>query len=73
MTLYRYTSISSDGARRSGKLEAGDETLARQMVASYGDVLIELRASAERSWFRLERNKELSLQQVSSLAPSYLT
>ncbi|KCZ52817.1 hypothetical protein HY29_17910 [Hyphomonas beringensis] len=68
MTIYQYHSISRNGQKRSGRIEAPSEQDARRLVTSSGDMLISLREAASRRWWALEQKKLINLRTASDFA-----
>lgn len=73
MTQFLYRSILPTGEKQSGLIEAGSIEAARRLIFERGETLLDLRASAERQRFRLERttspNLRVTGQFASELSP----
>ena len=68
MTLFRYSALGPDGRKRTGQIEAGDESGARRQIAASGDRLIDLKDASKRSWKKLERKTEITPRAASEFA-----
>ena len=68
MTQFLYRSVLPSGKKQSGLIEAGSLSEARRLVHERGEILLDLRESAEKQRFKLERQTGLSLRVTAQFA-----